>query len=263
LPARRQELSLRLAGIDDWNPMVEGLYTAAAGMSAQQVKLDAISNDLANLSTTGYRSERVAFSDLLYGPVRLAGTTTTAGAGASAELLGRSAAQGPLQETGRPLDLAIEGDGYLQVTAADGRPALTRDGGLAVDAAGQLTTAEGARLSPPITLPAGVSAAQLRIASDGTVSAGARTLGRITLMTVASPDHLLAEAGGLLRPTSASGEPRAATAASVRQGALEQSDVNLGREMVDLTSTERSYQLASSAIQTESQMMSIANQLRA
>ncbi len=243
--------------------MLEGLFTAAAGMSAQQVKLDAISNDLANLSTTGYESQRVAFRDLLYGSVRLAGTSTQAGAGAAAALLGRNAAQGPLQETGRPLDVAIEGAGYIQVTAPDGHAALTRNGALQLDGNGAITTAEGARLSPPVTLPAGVTAAQVRIAPDGTITAAGRTIGRIALVTVASPDHLLAEAGGLLRPTAASGEPHPAGEASLRQGALEQSNVDLGREMADLTSTERSYQLASSAIQTESQMMSIANQLRA
>jgi flagellar basal-body rod protein FlgG len=242
--------------------MVEGLYTAAAGMAAQQVKLDAIGNDLANLSTTGYKGTRVAFSDLLYSPVRLAGTETTSGAGAAARLLGRSGAQGPLQETGRPLDLAIEGEGFFQVVRANGTTALTRDGAFGVDARGQLTNAEGNRLSPPITLPAGVSAGSLRVAADGTITtSGGRRLGQIKLVTVPSPDHLLAAGANLFEATSASGEPRAARAA-IRQGALEQSNVDLGHEMVDLTGTERSYQLASSAIQTESQMMSIANQLK-
>jgi flagellar basal-body rod protein FlgG len=243
--------------------MVEGLYTAAAGMSAQQVKLDAISNDLANLSTTGYKAQRVAFSDLLYGPVRMAGTSTEAGAGAAAGPLGRNASEGALKETGRPLDLTIEGDGYFQVTDASGRAALTRDGSFELDAAGSITTAEGARLSPPITVPAGSSAANVRVASDGTVTAGTRRLGRIALVTVPAPDRLLSEGGGLLHPTAASGEVRPASSATIRQGALEQSNVDLGREMADLTSTERSFQLASSAVQTESQMMSIANQLRA
>ena len=242
--------------------MVEGLYTAAAGMSAQQVKLDAISNDLANLSTTGYKSERVAFSDLLYGRIQISGTSTDSGAGSAAEVIGSSASEGALKETGRPLDLAIEGDGYFQVTDSSGQTALTRDGSFGVDAAGAITTAQGARMSPPITLPAGVSAAELHIAADGTVTAGTRTLGRIKLVTVASPDHLLAQGDGLLRASSASGEPHPATAATIRQGALEQANVDLGREMADLTSTERNFQLDSSAIETESQMMSIANQLR-
>ncbi len=100
--------------------MLEGLYSAAAGMAAQQTQLDAISNDLANLSTNGYKSERVAFSDLLYNKVDIAGTETTAGAGAKAQILGRAQSQGALKETGNPLDLAIEGPGYFQVTRSNG-----------------------------------------------------------------------------------------------------------------------------------------------
>jgi flagellar basal-body rod protein FlgG len=243
--------------------MIEGLYTAAAGMSAQQVKLDAIGNDLANLSTTGYKGERVAFGDLLYSPVNIAGTNTVTGAGARAVSLGRSAAQGPILETGRPLDLAIQGDGYFEVTQANGQVALTRDGSFGVDASGTITNGEGNRLVPPIKLPAGVSPRAVQVATDGTVTVGARRLGQIRLVTVVAPDHLLSTGGSLFLPTAASGAPQAATGATVRQGLLEQSNVNLGREMTDLTTTERSYQLASSAIQTESQMMSIANQLRA
>jgi flagellar basal-body rod protein FlgG len=242
--------------------MVEGLYTAAAGMAAQQLKLDAIGNDLANLSTNGYESERVAFSDLLYNPVQMAGTNTVTGAGARAGQLGRSPQQGALVETGRPLDLAIEGNGYLLVSGPGGQPALTRNGALGVDASGAITTAEGNLLRPPITLPKGVAASELRIAPDGTVTAAGRTLGRIGLVTVPAPDRLLAGGGGLLIPTAASGAAAPAGAARIRQGALEQSNVNLGREMSELVTTERSFQLTSSAIQTESQMMSIANQLR-
>jgi flagellar basal-body rod protein FlgG len=230
-------------------------------MAAQQVSLEAIGNDLANLSTTGYKSARVSFSDLLYSPVSIAGTATQAGAGASAQVLGRSGAQGAITPTGRPLDLAIEGDGFFQVTRPGGQTALTRDGAFGVDASGQLTDAEGNRLTPPIKVPAGVAATSVTVAPDGTVNAGARRLGRIALVTVPSPDHLLAAGGSLLSPSAASGAV-AASHARIRQGALEQSNVNVGREMTSMITTERSYQLASSAIQTESQMMSIANQLR-
>jgi flagellar basal-body rod protein FlgG len=242
--------------------VVEGLYTAAAGMSAQQQQLDAIGNDLANLSTTGYKAQRVAFGDLLYSTVKIAGTETSAGAGASARLLGQSAAQGAVSETGRPLDLAIEGPGFFQVTGPNGQPALSRDGAFGVDASGSITNAEGDRLSPPITLPAGVTPADVRIAPDGTVTAGARRLGQVQLVTVPAPDRLLASGNGLFTPTAASGAVRPASEAHIRQGALEQSNVNLGREMTAMVGTERDYQLSSSAIQTESQMMQIANQLR-
>jgi len=243
--------------------MLEGLYSAAAGMSAQQVQLDAISNDLANLSTDGYKSQRVAFSDLLYNKVDIAGTETTAGAGARAELLGRSQTQGTLVETGNPLDLAIEGPGYFEVTKASGQRALTRNGAFELDANGSLMTATGERLYPPIKLPAGVAAGQLSIARDGTVTAAGKRLGQLKLVTVTSPDHLQSEGENLLAPTKESGEPHAAGRdSSIHQGALEQSNVDVGRDMANMMSTERNYQLASTAIQTESQMMSIANELR-
>jgi flagellar basal-body rod protein FlgG len=242
--------------------MLEGLYSAAAGMAAQEQQLDAISNDLANVSTDGYKSERVAFSDLLYNTVEQAGTASTTGAGASAQFIGHSKTQGAIKETGNPLDLAIEGDGYFQITRANGQLALTRDGAFAVDASGSITNAEGNQLVPPIKLPAGVSASELRIASDGTVTAGKRTLGQIKLVTVTSPDHLHSDGANELTPTSESGTPHAATAAKINQGALEESNVDVAKEMAAMVSTQRSYQLTSNAIQTESQMMSIANQLR-
>ncbi len=241
--------------------MLEGLYSAAAGMSAQQEQLNAISNDLANLSTSGYKSERVAFSDLLYNPVNMAGTVTTAGSGASARVIGRNEAQGSTQETGEPLDLAIEGDGYFQVTRANGQKALTRDGTFGVDASGTIVNAEGNRLFPPIKLPAGVSASEVTITPEGAVTAGKRTLGQIKLVTVTSPEHLLADAGGELTTSAASGTPHAATG-KIHQGALEASNVNIASTMAMMVSTQRDYQLNSTAIQTESQMMSIANQLR-
>ncbi|MGP0101599.1 MAG: flagellar hook-basal body protein [Solirubrobacteraceae bacterium] len=242
--------------------MLEGLYSAAAGMSAQQEQLNAISNDIANVSTSGYKSERVAFNDLLYNPIKVAGTETTAGAGASARVIGRSEAQGSIQETGDPLDLAIEGSGYFEVTRANGQKALTREGTFGVDAAGAIVNSEGNQLSPPIKLPAGVAASEVSIAPDGTVTAGTRKLGQIKLVTVTSPEHLLADGGGEFTPTAASGAPHPATG-KVRQGALEASNVNIASEMAQMVSTQRNYQLTSTAIQDESQMMSIANQLRA
>lgn len=241
--------------------MLEGLYSAAAGMSAQQEQLDAISNDLANLSTNGYKAERVAFSDLLYSPVNIAGTVSSDGAGASAKVIGRSAAQGSITETGDPLDVAIEGPGYFEVTLANGQKSLTRDGSFSFDASGTLVNSQGSRLTPPIKLPPGVSAHEVSIASDGTVSAGTRTLGQIKLVTVAAPEHLLSDGSGGLTPTAASGAARAAIG-TMRDGALEASNVNIAGEMSLMVSTQRDYQMTSTAIQNESQMMSIANQLR-
>jgi flagellar basal-body rod protein FlgG len=241
--------------------MLEGLYSAAAGMSAQQEQLNAISNDLANLSTSGYKSERVAFSDLLYNPVNMAGTVTTAGAGASATVIGRGETQGSITETGNPLDLAIEGSGYFEVTRANGQKVLTRNGNFGVDASGTIVNAEGNRLTPPIKLPAGVSSGEVSVSANGTVTAGKRTLGQLKLVTVTSPEHMLADGSGDLTPTAASGAPHPATG-KIHQGALEASNVNMAGEMALMVSTQRAYQMNSTAIQTESQMMSIANQLR-
>jgi flagellar basal-body rod protein FlgG len=241
--------------------MLEGLYAAASGMEAQQQQLDSIGNDLANASTTGYKAERVAFHELLVNHVDMAGTVTTQGAGAAAQAIGRDQAQGSIQSTGNPLDLAIEGPGYFTVKRADGTVALTRDGSLQIDARDRLTTAEGNLLDPPITLPKGTSPSEVAIGPDGTVHVGTKTVGKIALVTVASPDHLLAAGGNLFTSTASSGTSRPSAKATIRQGVLEGSNVDVGNDMVQMIGAQRSYQLESSAIQTENQMMSIANQL--
>jgi len=242
--------------------MLEGLFSAAAGMSAQQLQLDAVSNDIANVSTTGYKSERVGFEDLLYNRVDKAGTETTAGAGAAARIIGRSQTQGTLKETGNPLDLAVEGEGFFQLRRPDGTTVLTRNGAFTVSADGAIGDASGDLLDPPLKLPAGVNASDLRISSDGTVSAQGKRLGQIALVNVTAPDHLTPEGGSLLAPNAASGAPRLLAGGRMQQGALEESNVDLGRDMTTMMTTERAYQMSSTAIQTESQMMSIANQLR-
>ena len=241
--------------------MLEGLFSAAAGMAAQQQQLDAISNDLANVNTDGYKAERVAFSDLLYNRVEMSGTDTTAGAGAAAQIFGASRAQGALRETGNPLDLAIEGEGFFQVKTSSGGVALTRDGALELNAGGELTTAAGDRLTPPIKVPAGVSAEEVRIGPDGTVSVHGRKLGRLEVVNVASPDRLQREGGGLMSATAGSGPVRAASG-HIHQGALEDSNLDVGKDMATMMTTQRAFQMASTAIQTESQMMQIANELR-
>jgi len=243
--------------------MLEGLYAAASGMEAQQQQLDSIGNNLANLSTTGYKEQRTGFRDLLYNQVDLAGTTTSLGAGAAAQTIGADQSQGTLQGTGNPLDLAIEGPGFFTVKRPTGTVALTRDGAFEVNARGQLTTAEGDRLDPPLTLPKGTSPSEVAVAPDGTVRVGTRTIGKIALVTVAAPDRLLADGGSLFSTTAASGATRPAARSAIHQGALEGSNVDVSTEMVRMVSAQRNYQLESSAIQTESQMLSIANQLRA
>ncbi len=242
--------------------MLEGMYAAASGMAAQQQQLDSIGNDLANVSTTGYKSQRTGFHDLLYNQVTIAGTTTSVGAGAATEEVGRDQREGSVQSTGDPLDLAIEGPGYFTVKRADGTVALTRDGSFRLDAQGRLCDAEGDLLDPPIELPKGTDPGQVAIGPDGTVRAGTRTVGKIALVEVAAPDRMLAAGGNLFTPTVASGAPRPQSTSTIHQGALEGSNVDVASEMVRMMSAQRAYQLESSAIQTENQMLSIANQLR-
>lgn len=242
--------------------MLDGLFTAAAGLSAQQTQLDAIANDMANVNTDGYKSQRVAFEDLLYSKVDMAGTETTAGAGASARTIGRSQTQGALKETGDPLDLAIDGPGYFEVSTANGQVALTRDGSFSVDATGTIVNAEGDRLSPSIKLPAGVAPSEVAVSATGTVSVGEKTIGQIQVVTVPAPGQLLSSGGNLFATTPASGAPVPAQGAHIVQGSLEQSNVDLGSEMTSLVTTERAFQMDSTAIQDDSQMLSIANQMR-
>jgi flagellar basal-body rod protein FlgG len=244
--------------------VLEGLRAAATGMTAQQKRMDALSNDIANVNTSGYKHERTSFRDLVASETGLGGAQgVTAGAGAAAESIGRGWAQGALQTTGQPLDVAIQGDGFLQVKLPDGRTALTRDGALQVDARGRLGTSDGALVQPPVTLPAGMTPDDLTIASDGTLFAQGAPLGRLMIVTVASP-HRLDEAGnGRFTTNAASGNARAAgPATTLSQGVLERSNVDLGDAMVDMMAAQRGFQMASQAVRTQDQMLSIANGIK-
>lgn len=241
--------------------MLEGLYAAAAGMSAQQSQLDAIASNLANSSTTGYQAQRVTFTDLLYSQVDEAGALTRTGAGAAARALGRSPAPAAIRETGQPLDLAISGPGYFKLKRANGQVALTRDGAFGLDARRRIVSADGSLLDPPITIPPEISPDHVTIGADGTVRAGERTLGRVTIVTVPSPDKLLSAGDGTFAVTRASGALAPAHGARLTQGVLEGSNVEMAGELSQMALTERAYQMSGSAVQIEGQMMSIANQL--
>jgi flagellar basal-body rod protein FlgG len=243
--------------------MLEGMYSAAAGMAAQQQRLDALSNDIANVDTVGYKGVRVAFRDLVYdasGPGGAPGAVLE-GAGAEATTIGRSGAAAPLEQTGRALDVAIGGDGYLQVTRPDGTTALTRDGHLSVDAGGRVLAA-GLPLQPPVTLPAGTDPDSLSIAADGTLTSQGRRVGGIQLLTVRAPDRMMPVGDNLFAPTAQSGAPGAARAATLQQGVLEGSNVDLANTMVDMMDAQRSYSLAARAINYQDQMAQIANGLK-
>lgn len=243
--------------------MLEGLYSAAAGMAAQQQRMDAVANDLANVDTTGYKKLRVGFRDLLYSQAPKAATPgVMEGAGAAATQLGRTLEQGALQNTGQPLDLAIEGSGFFQVRQPNGTVALTRDGSFHLNPNGQLVTSSGARVLPAITVPRGTTPEDVTIASDGTVSVKGARVGRIQLVDVGSPEGLTPAGDNLFTASAASGPPRNARRATLQQGYLEGSNVDLGDAMVDMMDSERSFQLASRAIQIQDEMAGVANQVK-
>jgi flagellar basal-body rod protein FlgG len=241
--------------------MLEGLNSAAAGMAAQQQRLDAVANDLANANTTGYKHVRVGFRDLVY---TQAGRSSTqgprTGAGAAAVDGGRGFAQGALQRTDQPFDVAIQGDGFMRVRLSDGRQALTRDGSLRLDGAGKLVTSSGAVVQPPITFPAGSDPTQVAIGPDGTVLSAGKQVGRIELVSVRSPQGLQPVGDNAFLATPESGAARPApTATTLSQGALEASNVDMSDAMVAMIESQRAYQLTSKAIQTQDQMWEIAN----
>ncbi|MBX5469989.1 MAG: flagellar hook-basal body protein [Thermoleophilaceae bacterium] len=243
--------------------MLEGLYSSAAGMAAQERRMDAVANDLANVSTTGYKRVRVAFRDLLYGnaPMRGAAPQVRTGAGAAASPIGRDFGQGSLDPTGRPLDVAIEGPGFFRVREPNGVVGLTRDGNFHIDPRGRLVTTSGAQVLPGIRVPAGTNVDEISIAADGTVSVGSRRLGRLDVVTVRSPDGLTALGDNLYAVSPASGPARRVSPATtaLRQGMLESSNADIADAMVDMIEAQRSYSLAAKAIQTQDEMAGIAN----
>ena len=242
--------------------MLEGLYTAAAGMAAQQQRMDATSNDIANVNTAGYKKVRTGFRDLVYTAQGDLAPNARTGSGAAMVQIGRGQQQGALRLTSEPFDLAIQGEGYFQVRRPDGQLALTRDGSFRVDERGQVVSNSGALLAPGLRVPAGVDPADVSIGANGVVTAAGRTIGRINLVTVGSPTGLEAAGNNQYLPTATSGPIRAAGTATIQQGALEASNVDLGDSMVDLLDAQRSYQMGSRAVQMQDKMMEIANGLK-
>jgi flagellar basal-body rod protein FlgG len=241
--------------------MLEGLHSAAAGMAAQQQRLDAVANDLANANTTGYKHQRVGFRDLVYDQTgRSSSQGVRTGSGAAAVDAGRSFGQGVLQRTDRPLDVAIQGEGFLRIRLADGRQALTRDGNLQVDGRGRLATNTGALVQPSITIPKGTDESDVSIAGDGTVTAAGRRVGKLALVTVRSPQQLLPSGDNAFLTSGASGPATAAPRATkLTQGALEASNTDMAEAMVSMIESQRAFELASRAIHTADQMWEIAN----
>jgi flagellar basal-body rod protein FlgG len=244
--------------------VIENLNIAVSGMLAQQDRITAVAQDLTNVDTTGYKQTRQGFRDLVYNELgRAQAGGVTGGSGVMMESAGRSFQQGAIERTDQPLDVALQGEGFLQVRLPDGRTGLTRDGSLRLDAAGQLMTPSGALVQPAIKVPVGTALDDVSIAPDGTVEAAGKRLGRLAIVTVRAPQQLTDAGSNAFVATAASGAiTRAPAATVVSQGALEGSNVDAAEEMVEMIDAQRSFQLASKAISTADEMWQIANGIR-
>jgi flagellar basal-body rod protein FlgG len=260
--------------------MINSLWISKTGMEAQQMQLDVISNNLANSSTTGFKRASAVFEDLMYQNLRQVGSNSTeqsqlptglqVGLGVRTVATSRSFAQGNLQKTSNNLDVAIQGNGFFQVTMPDGTTNYTRDGSFQVNAQGQLVTATGLPIANGITVPA--NATSVAIGGDGTVTAqipGSVTpqgIGTIALASFINPAGLDPKGQNLYAESPASGQPNAGTPGadglgSLMQGFVETSNVNVVQELVTMIQTQRAYEMNSKAIQTSDQMLQKLAQL--
>ena len=258
--------------------MDASLWVAKTGLDAQQTRMNVISNNLANVSTTGFKRDRAVFQDLLYQNVRQAGAQTAAdaqaatgfqlGTGVQVMATEKINAQGNMQTTENSLDLAIAGDGFFQIAQPDGTIAYTRDGNFNLDNAGQIVTSSGQVLQPAINVPA--NASSLTIGQDGTVSVelqaggGQQVLGQLQLARFVNSAGLQAMGQNLLKETPASGAPQVGNPAAdgigmLMQGTLETSNVNVVEEMVNMIETQRAYEINSKAISTVDGMLQYLN----
>jgi flagellar basal-body rod protein FlgG len=260
--------------------MIKSLWIAKTGLDAQQTQMDTIANNLANVSTSGFKRSRAVFEDLLYQNLRQAGAQSSqqtqlpsglqVGTGVRAVATERIFTQGNLQQTGNDKDVAIQGAGFFQVALPDGTVAYTRDGSFQTDNQGQLVTSSGFVVQPAITVPA--NAQSLTIARDGTVSvtqpgsANAVQIGTLQLATFINPAGLESRGENLYVETSASGNPSTNTpgtngAGMLSQGYVETSNVNVAEELVNMIQTQRAYEINSKAITTSDQMLQKLTQL--
>jgi flagellar basal-body rod protein FlgG len=258
--------------------MDASMWIAKTGLDAQQTRMSVISNNLANVNTTGFKRDRANFEDMLYQNLRQPGAQVGADAQAPTGLMlgtgvrivatEKNHTQGSLVNTKNALDLAVQGEGFFQIAQADGTVAYTRDGSFKLSSTGQLVTANGAALQPAITIPPNV--ASISIGQDGTVSVetagggGAQVLGQIQLARFANPAGLQSMGQNLLKETTASGAPvvgQAGQAGSgqLMQGALEASNVNVVEEMVNMIETQRAYEINSKAISAVDGMLRFLN----
>jgi flagellar basal-body rod protein FlgG len=260
--------------------MIRSLWIAKTGLDAQQTQMDVISNNLANVSTSGFKRARAVFEDLLYQTIRQPGAQSSEqtqlpsglqiGTGVKPVATERIFTQGNLQQTGNAKDVAIQGNGFFQVLMPDGTTSYSRDGSFQVDANGQLVTSSGYAVQPAITIPADTQS--LTIARDGTVSAQQAgsatpvTIGTLQLAMFINPAGLQSLGENLYGETAASGTPSSSAPGSngaglLNQGYVETSNVNVVEELVNMIQTQRAYEINSKAIQTSDQMLQRLTQL--
>lgn len=261
--------------------MMRALWSAASGMIAQQLNVDTIANNLANVNTAGFKRQRVDFQDLMYQTARVAGTPVAQGVelptGIQVGLGTRAAAttkifsQGMFQDTENALDVVIEGDGFFQVTTPSGALAYTRAGAFKTDSKGSIVTSDGYQLEPAITLPANTNG--ISIGADGTVSVTVKgstetqSIGQITIARFANPAGLSNIGHSLYAPTAASGAAEVGTPGQdgrggLAQGVLELSNVQVVEEMVNMITAQRAYEANSQAIKVADEMLQTANNTR-
>lgn len=256
--------------------MMRALYSAATGMIAQQYNIDTISNNLANVNTAGFRKNVAHFQDLIYQNLRAPGTPVgpsvvpvgqDVGLGVKVGASEKTFTQGVLTQSSNPLDVAIEGDGFFQVTLPDGTAAYTRDGSFKRDANGAIVTADGYFLNPQITIPA--NATQVQIGSDGVVTVQIpgqqqpQQLGQINLVRFVNAAGLAPKGQNLFTQTGASGAPTISQpglngTGTLQGGYLEQSNVSTVEEIVHMIVAQRAYEANSKAITTSDEMLQTA-----
>jgi flagellar basal-body rod protein FlgG len=261
--------------------MMRSLFSAASGMYAQQLAMDTIANNLSNVNTTGYKKSKAEFQDLIYQTLRAAGTSSVSGLVVPTELqighgvrpvaIQKNFAQGSPFATENPLDVAIMGNGFFQVTMPDGTIAYSRDGSLKLNNDGTLVTADGYYLEPQISIPQDTTS--VNIDTDGTVtvlvvgSVEPQQVGQIELAKFINPGGLKNIGQNLYLPTEASGEPVLGTPSlegfgQLEQGYLESSNVKVVEEMVNMIIAQRAYELNSKSIRTAEEMLQMANNVK-
>jgi flagellar basal-body rod protein FlgG len=261
--------------------MIRSLSTAATGMEAQEKRLDVTAHNIANVSTNGFKKNRAEFEDLMYQTYTTPGAATGAstqsptglqvGMGVRIVDTQRMHSQGDMQQTGNPLDVAIQGNGFFPINMPSGEVAYTRDGAFKMNSEGKLVNSNGYALASDITIPA--NASSVSIGADGTVSASVTgeaapvSLGKIELVNFANPAGLVARGGNLLQETASSGtpaqgEPGTNGLGSLAQGSLEGSNVKVVEEMIDLISGQRAYEVNARVVKAADEMLQTSANLR-